>query len=30
MGKSDLQEYAVIKKIVLIFIFWFETVSEVE
>ena len=31
MGQSDLQEYAVIKKIVLVFfIFWFEKVPEDE
>ena len=29
MGQSDLQKYAVIRKIILIF-FWFETVSEDE
>ena len=30
MGKSDLQIYAVIENKFLIFIFWFETVSEDE
>ena len=28
LGKSDPQEYAVTKKVAIIFIRWFETVSE--